>query len=120
MRKIAIAILSLLTLIMVCIGCVNVVVESPNGEEGSGGIVEMISEQEALDIAEATITNDFPDMADAEKVSHGYASKGREFYEFTYKKMVQVETDSGTIEIPQIVIVTIDKSTGEKFVSVSD
>ena len=60
------------------------------------------------------------DMADAEKVSHGYASKGREFYEFTYKKMVQVETDSGTIEIPQIVIVTIDKSTGEKFVSVSD
>jgi hypothetical protein len=118
-RKIAIAVL-LLTLAMLCAGCVRIVMPpSPDGEN-NGGYVEMISEQEALNIAEATITTDFPDMVDAEKMSQSYSSKGREFYEFTYKKINQVETDTGTLEIPQIVIVTIDKSTGEKFIAVSD
>jgi len=116
MRKIAIAFLLLLVLVMLCTSCVKIVVAPP--DEG-GDTVEMISEQEALNLAELTITTDFPDMVDAEKVSQSYAIKDREFYEFTYKKMVQVETDDGALEIPRIVIVTVDKSTGEKSVAVA-
>ena len=119
MRKIAIAVLPLLTLAMLCAGCIRVVPAPSTEGESPGGTVEMINEQEALNVAEATITTDFPDMVDAEKTSQSYASKGREFYEFTYKKVVQLETDTGTLEIPRIVIVTIDKSTGEKSVAIS-
>ena len=118
MRKIAIAAL-LLILAMSYAGCIRIVMPSSPDGENNGGAVEMISEQEAANIAEATITTDFPDMVNAEKLSQSYASQGSEFYEFTYKKMIQVETDTGTIEVPRIVIVAIDKSTGEKFVAES-
>lgn len=119
MRKITITVL-LLTLAMLGAGCIRIVMPPSTDGESPGGAVEMISEQEAANIAEATITTDFPDMVGAEKMSQSYASQSNEFYEFTYKKMIQVETETGTLEIPQIVIVTIDKSTGEKFVAVSD
>ena len=120
MRKIAVAVLPLLTLAMLCTGCISIVLPPENEGESPGGTVEMINEQEALNVAEVTITTDFPDMIDAEKTSQSYTSQGKEFYEFTYKKVVHVETDAGTLEIPQIVIVTVDKSTGEKSLAISD
>jgi len=120
MRKIAVAVLPLLTLAMLCTNCISIVLPPENGGESPGGTVEMVNEQQALNIAEGTISADFPDMIDAEKTSQSYTSQGREFYEFTYKKVVQLETDAGTLEIPQIVIVTVDKITGEKSVAISD
>ncbi len=120
MSKISIAALLLVTVAILCTGCIRVVPPPSTAGEGSGSTEDMISEQEALNIAEATISTDFPDMVDAEKMSQSYPSKGREFYEFTYKTMIQVETDTGTVEIPRIVIVTVDKSTGEESVAVSD
>ena len=119
MRKITIAVLPLLTLAILCAGCIRIVLPSDDGGESPGGTVAMITEQQALNVAETTISMDFPDMVSAEKMSQSYASQGSEYYEFTYKRMIHVETDSRTLEIPRIVIVTIDKSTGEKAISVS-
>jgi hypothetical protein len=118
MRKITIAVLLLMYMAMLCTGCIRIVLPS-NGGEGPGGTGEMISEQQALNIAETTISTDFPDMVNAEKASQSYASQGSEYYEFTYKRVIQVETDSEILEIPRIVIVTVDKSTGEKSVAIS-
>jgi hypothetical protein len=119
MKKIAVAISLLLILAILCAGCIRIVLPAENGGESPGGTVPMITEQQALNVAETTISTDFPDMISAEKMSQSYASQGSEYYEFTYKRMIHVETDSRTLEIPRIVIVTIDKSTGEKAVSVS-
>jgi ATP-dependent Zn protease len=119
MRNIAFAILPLLILAILCTGCIRIIMPSSNGGENPGGNVEMINEQEALNVAEATISTGFPDMVGIQKTSQSYASQGSEYYEFTYKRMIQVETDTGTFEIPRIVIVTIDKSTGGKSVAVS-
>ena len=119
MKKIGIAALLLLTVPMLLAGCIRIIPPPSTPGEGSGSIEDMISEQQALDIAEQAIATDFPDMVDAEKMSQSYASNGREFYEFTYKRMIQVEADGEILEITRIVIVTIDKNTGEEFIAVS-
>ncbi len=84
---------------------------------GGGGAV---SEDESIEIADQIIAESFPDMADAARTSQSYTSEGREFYELTYAKTVEVESDGQIAEIPRIVIVTIDRDTGEQFIAVSD
>ena len=86
---------------------------------GCGGDAA-VTEEEASDIAEQVITESYPDMAEANRTSQSYTSEGSEFFEYTYSQTIEVESDGETVELPQIVIITIDKDTGEQFVSVSD
>ena len=62
----------------------------------------------------------FPDLIDAVKTVQSYDTEENEFYEVTYSGSVAVAVDGDTLQIPRIVIVTIDKDTGEQFVAVSD
>ena len=78
-----------------------------------------VTEKEAIKIADGVVAQDFPDMVDAERATQSYTSKDREFYEFTYSKTTKVESEDGVVELPQIVIVTIDKNTGEQVIAVS-
>jgi hypothetical protein len=84
---------------------------------GGGGPV---SEEESIEIAEEIIAESFPEMAGAERTTGSYTSEGREFYEVTYATAVDVESDGETVELPRVVIVTIDQETSEQFVAVSD
>ena len=84
---------------------------------GGGGAV---SEEKSIEIAEGIIAESFPEMADAVRTTDSYTSEDREFHELTYTKTIVVESEGQTVELPRIVIVTIDKETGEQFVAVSD
>ena len=89
---------------------------SPTLLTGCGGAM---TEQEAIGITESIIQQDFPDMADATRTFEGYTSDGKEFYDVTYSKTVEVQTEEGAVELPRIVIITIDKDSGEQFVAIS-
>ena len=84
------------------------------------GCAGIVTEQEAIKIAEDIILQDFPDMVDATRTLESYTSEGKEFYEITYSKTVGVESEGEIVELPQIVSVIIDKNTREQFVEVSD
>lgn len=86
----------------------------------AGCVGGAVTEEEAIKIADDIILQDFPDMVDATSSFKGYTSEDREFYQVTYDKTVEAESDGEIIELPRIVIVTIDKNTGEQFIAVSD
>ena len=79
-----------------------------------------IGEEEALKIANEIISENYPDMVGLDIKVSSYSSKGREFYSITYMKEVTVQTpENENIQLPKIVIVEIDKNTGERYVFVS-
>jgi len=45
--------------------------------------------------------------------------KGKDVYELTVTEMVKVKVKEKELEIPNITIVTVDKKTGEKKISIS-
>jgi hypothetical protein len=79
-----------------------------------------LEEKDFIEIADDFIGEEFPDMKDAEKTVERYTSDGTEFYELTYNKAFFADIEGETIEVPQIVVVTIDVETGEKYIAVSD
>lgn len=79
-----------------------------------------MNEKEAVEIGDKIISEDFPEMVNATKSVDRYTSNGTEFYQLTYSKSFAVEADGKTVEIPQIVVVTIDTKTGEEYIAVSD
>lgn len=78
------------------------------------------TKEEAIEIADEIISKEFPDMVDAEKAIQSYATQYGEFYDITYKRSVEIESAGEIAELPRVVIVTIDKKTGEPFIAVSD
>jgi hypothetical protein len=84
------------------------------------GCDKRMSDEEADKAADEVIARDFPDMVDAEKSVQSYVIEGRDFYEVAYGKTVEYQTETGTISAPRIVVVTIDRNTGEEIVAVSD
>lgn len=84
------------------------------------GCDKRMSDEEAAQAADKVIARDFPDMMDAERSAQSYVVEGRDFYEVAYGKTIEYQTDTGTISAPRIVVVTIDRSTGEEIVAVSD
>ena len=79
-----------------------------------------MDEKEAIEIAESIISDEFPDMVEAERVIEQYESEGFEFFEMTYSRNIEVDSGGETIEIPRIVVITIDSETKEKYIAVSD
>jgi hypothetical protein len=92
------------------------------GPGGAGGNEELlaISQQEAESIADDLIAQDFPDMADAEKTVGSYENlAGSQYWTITYRKDGEAELEGVTYEIPNLVIVSVDKETGEAIAAVS-
>lgn len=86
----------------------------------AAGCDRRLDDAEAAKIAGDVIAKDFPDMVDAEQSVQSYQSEGREFYEVAYGKMVEYQTGGGMRSAPRIVVVTVDRNTGETIVAVSD
>ena len=78
------------------------------------------TEAEAIKAADDLIAREFPDMVGAEKTTQGYVAPDGEFYDVAYQRTVQIDSRGMTTELPRVVIVSIDRNTGEHFVAVSD
>jgi hypothetical protein len=84
------------------------------------GLEEMVkTEAEAIKVADELISKDFPDMVGADKAVQSYATQDGEFYDVTYKRTEQIDSAGKAVELPRVVIVSIDKNTGEQVVAVS-
>jgi hypothetical protein len=96
-----------------------ILTRSPGGAGGDEEPVA-ISQQEAESIADDLIAQDFPDMADAEKTVGSYENlAGSQYWTITYRKDGEAELEGVTYEIPNLVIVSVDKETGEAIAAVS-
>ena len=79
-----------------------------------------ITEEEAREIADGIISEEYPDMVGSDVVVKSYSLEGRNICSVMYRRMVTVQTpEDESVQLPRIVIVEIDRSTGEHLVSVS-
>jgi hypothetical protein len=107
-------------LCLVALGGAGLILTRSGGETGSVGEPSAISQEEAETIADDLISEQFPDMEDAEKVKGSYQNAaGTKFWTVTYRKDAQAEFEGLTYEIPNIVIVSVDQDTGEAIAAVS-
>jgi hypothetical protein len=79
-----------------------------------------LQEKEVVTMADKAVAEKFPQMTGATKSVSKYTSENAEFYDVTYNKKMQAQADGKIIEIPQIVIITINIKTGEQIISISD
>ncbi len=89
---------------------------------GPSGVEEpaAVSQQEAERIAEDLVAQEFPDLVDAEKTVGSYENPaGTQFWTITYREDKEGEFEGVTYEIPYLVIVSVDKDTGEAIGAVS-
>jgi hypothetical protein len=105
---------------LVALGGAGIILTRPGGETGGTEEPAAISRQEAERIADDLVADQFPDLEDAEKSVGSYENPaGTGFWTVTYRKDAQAELEGVTYEIPNIVIVSVDKDTGEAIAAVS-
>ncbi len=114
----ALAVAALLCL--VSLGGAGLILARSGGGEGGEEEPAAISQQEAERIADDIIAEEFPDMKDADKTLGSYQNPaGTKFWTVTYRKDAEAELEGVTYEIPNLVIVSVDKDTGEAIAAVS-
>ena len=114
----ALAVAALLCL--VSLGGAGLILARSGGGEGGEEEPAAVSQQEAERIADDIIAEDFPDMEEADKTVGSYQNPaGTKFWTVTYRKDAEAELDGVTYEIPNLVIVSVDKDTGEAMAAVS-
>ena len=114
----ALAVAALLCL--VSLGGAGLILARSGGGEGGEEEPAAVSQQEAERIADDIIAEDFPDMEEADKTVGSYQNlTGTKFWTVTYRKDAEAELDGVTYEIPNLVIVSVDKDTGEAIAAVS-
>jgi len=89
----------------------------------SGGVEDeaVISQEQAEGIADDLVAEEFPDLEDAERTIGSYENPtGTLFWTVTYRREVQTQVEGQTYIIPRIVVVSVDKQTGETIAAVSD
>ena len=80
-----------------------------------------VTEQEALQIAEEIIKDQFPQFVGSEPDFYRTEFEGRSFYRATYSQSRTVPgADGDPIELKEIVIISVDEETGEVDVAVSN
>jgi hypothetical protein len=107
-------------LCVVALGGAGIILTRPGG--GTGGAEEpaAVSREEAERIADDLVADQFPDLKGAEKSVGSYENPaGTGFWTVTYRKDAQAELEGVTYDIPNIVIVSVDKDTGEAIAAVS-
>jgi hypothetical protein len=114
----ALAVAALLCL--VSLGGAGLILARSGGGDGGEEEPDAISQQEAERIADDIIATEFPDMEDADKTLGSYQNPaGAKFWTVTYRKDAEAELDGVTYEIPNLVIVSVDKDTGETIAAIS-
>jgi hypothetical protein len=107
-------------LCLVALGGAGLMLTRGGGDTGGTEDPAVISQVEAERIAHDLIADQFPDLEDAEKSVGSYENPaGTKFWTVTYRKDAQAELEGVTYEIPNIVIVSVDKDTGEAIAAVS-
>ena len=107
-------------LCIVSLGGAGLILARSGGGNGDTEEPAAVSQQEAESIADDIIADEFPDMEDAEKTVGSYQNPaGTKFWAVTYRKDAEAELDGVTYEIPNLVIVSVDKDTGEAIAAVS-
>jgi hypothetical protein len=107
-------------LCLVALGGAGLILTRSGGETGGVQEPSAVSQEEAETIADDLISQQFPDMEDAEKVIGSYENAaGTKFWTITYRKDAQAEFEGQTYEIPNVVIVSVDQDTGEAIAAVS-
>jgi hypothetical protein len=81
-------------------------------------VVQTMSE--AVGIAEAVVAKEAPEMVGAQRSVQTFVATAGEVYDVTYEDIVEVETEDGPFQYRRVVIVTVDRQTGETSVAVSD
>ena len=107
-------------LCLVALGGAGLILARSGG--GTGGVEEpsAVSQQEAERIADDLISEQFPDMEDADKTMGSYQNPaGTKFWTVTYRQDAEAEFEGVTYEVPNIVIVSVDQATGEAIPAVS-
>jgi hypothetical protein len=107
-------------LCVVALGGAGVILTRPSGGPEGGEGAALVTQQEAERIADEFIAGQFPDLEDAEKSVGSYQNPaGTEFWNVTYRREVEKESGGQIYSIPRIVIVSVDKETGETSAAVS-
>jgi hypothetical protein len=107
-------------LCLVALGGAGLILTRSAGGTTGGEEPVAVSQEEAERIAADLIAEEFPDMEDAEKITGSFENlAGSQFWTITYRKDGEAELDGVTYEIPNIVIVSVDKETGEAMAAVS-
>lgn len=113
----AVAVAVLLCLVSLCGGWYVLNRPGAGPEEEAAAI----SEEAAESIADELIAEEFPDLEDAEKTVGSYENPaGTDFWTVTYRREVETQVEGQTYTIPRIVVVSVDKDTGESIAAVSD
>jgi hypothetical protein len=100
-------------------GAALILTRSPGGGGGEEEPVA-VSQREAESIADDLIAQEFPEMADAEKTLGSFQNlAGSQYWTITYRKDGEAELEGVTYEIPNLVIVSVNKETGEAIAAVS-
>jgi hypothetical protein len=114
----ALAVAALLCL--VALGGAGIILTRPGGDTGGAEENAAVSREEAERIADGLVADQFPDLKDAEKSVGSYENPaGTGFWTITYREDDQAELEGVTYEIPNIVIVSVDKDTGEAIAAIS-
>jgi len=107
-------------LCLVALGGAGIILTRSGGVTGGVEEPSAVSQQEAEAIADDIVSEQFPDLEGAEKVTGSYENAaGTKFWTITYRKHAQVEFEGQTYEIPNVVIVSVDQETGEAIAAVS-
>ena len=106
-------------LCLVALGGAGFILTRSGGDSGAEEPAA-ISQQEAERIAHDLITEEFPELEDAEKTIGSYQNPaGTTFWTVTYREDSEAELEGVTYQIPNVVIVSVDKETGETIAAVS-
>jgi hypothetical protein len=107
-------------LCLVALGGAGLILSRSGGDTTGGEEASAVSQQEAERIADDLIADEFPDLQDAEKTVGSFQNlAGSQFWTVTYRKDAEAEYEGVTYEIPNVVIVSVDKDTGEAIAAVS-
>jgi hypothetical protein len=107
-------------LCLVALGGAGLILSRSGGGTGGGEEAFAVSQQEAERIADDLIADEFPDLQGAEKTVGSFENlAGSQFWTVTYRKDAEAEYEGVTYEIPNVVIVSVDKDTGEAIAAVS-
>lgn len=107
-------------LCLVAVGGAAIIFTRSGGGKGGTEETAAISREEAERIADDLVADRFPDLKGAEKSVGSYENPaGTGFWTVTYRQDAQAELEGVTYDIPNIVIVSVDKDTGEAIAAVS-
>lgn len=102
--------LILLTLLLLICGAPTVTVPPP----------AQLTQEEARSRAEEIIRSEYPEMMGIIPIEKEYSRGGSNYYSLTYTETLPKQVGDKVLTTTTVIIITIDKDTGEEIISVSD